>query len=147
MPSILARDSVKDFLSCVIPAAVYRQFYFILSTIALGLLCYCWIPMPYLIWDFRWTPLHYISYCEHTRTHTYTHTHTLTHTHTHSPMHTHTHPNACTYTHSEMYMYDNRNVFFPGLFMLGGLMSTLGFFTWPLDFVGIQSPVYRLLNM
>lgn len=60
--SLLARRWVKKVLSPILPPSLYRQFFFITSTVFLFLIPYGWSPMPHLLWHVDTLTLRYTLY-------------------------------------------------------------------------------------
>ena len=63
--SLFARQWVKDLLSLIIPPAIYRQFYFIMSSLTFFLIAYGWSPLPQLVWNVDALPVRYVLYSEY----------------------------------------------------------------------------------
>jgi protein-S-isoprenylcysteine O-methyltransferase Ste14 len=50
--SVLARQSVKRMMSCLVSTSVYRHLYFLQSSLSIFLICYGWTPIPSpTLWD------------------------------------------------------------------------------------------------
>ena len=60
--SIMARASFKSWLTRYINPLAERSVYIIASSIVLVLLFWFWQPMPWVLWDFSYTPAIYLMY-------------------------------------------------------------------------------------
>ena len=58
--SLLARRWIKNFLAPVVSSSLYRQLYFLVSTLAIALVPYGWAPLPHLLWHLESPALRYI---------------------------------------------------------------------------------------
>ncbi|CAI8037297.1 Methanethiol S-methyltransferase 1, partial [Geodia barretti] len=55
--SVLARQSVKRMMSCLVSTSVYRHLYILQSSLSIFLICYGWTPLPSpTLWDIHSPP-------------------------------------------------------------------------------------------
>ena len=55
--SVLARQSVKRVMSCLVSTSVYRHLYILQSSLSIFLICYGWTPLPSpTLWDIHSPP-------------------------------------------------------------------------------------------